>query len=97
MYQLYTVWCHDKNTTAAYGRTYRDLFNSKINLGFGSPKSDTCSLCDSGTDAVSDHKLRADSGYRSMKKDRQSAVEDQRVAYITFDTQETFATSKTLH
>jgi len=61
MYHLYKVWCHDKNTTAVSERTYRDIFNSKFNLG--SPKSDTCSLCDSGTDAVSDHKLRADSGY----------------------------------
>ena len=89
MYMLYKSWCQDNNTRAVSERTYRDVFNSNFNLGFGSPKSDTCGVCDAAEGSVSEHKLRAECGFRSMKKDRQMAAEDGGVAYITFDMQKT--------
>ena len=94
MYDLYKSYCQDNNTTAASERTYRDVFNSRFNLGFGTPKSDTCSLCDAVPNSISDHKQRARSAFISMKKDRQMAAEGGGVAYVTFDMQKTLPLPK---
>jgi len=88
MYDRYKSWCQDNNTRAASERTHRDVFNSRFNLGVGTPKSDTCGLCNAVANSVSDHKLRARSAFMSMK-DTQMAAEGGGVAYVTFDMQKT--------
>jgi len=73
MYDLCKSWCQDNYTRAGSERTVVDVFNSRFNLRVGTPKSDTCSLCDAVANSVNDHKLRARSAFMSMK-DRQMAA-----------------------
>ena len=42
MYTLYVNWCAEKAIEPASSRSYRDIFTTRFNLGFGNPRSDTC-------------------------------------------------------
>jgi len=88
MYDLYKSWCQDNNTRTPSECTYRDALNSRFNLGLGTPKSDTCGLCNAVANSASDHKLRARSAFMSMK-DTQMAADGSGVAYVTFYMQKT--------
>ena len=46
MYDLYLEKCKSESRTPVKENVYREIFNTKFNLSFGSPKSDTCNRCD---------------------------------------------------
>ena len=67
--------------------TYRRVFNSDFNLGFGRPRTDTCATCDKlnltlksnpgntvARRQLADHQDMADEGYQSMRDDKNLAV-----------------------
>ena len=88
MHEQYKVWCTENNFIPVCASMYRNIFNTEFNLGFGSPRTDTCAKCDAGT-AADDHKQMADAGFRSMAEDRKKARESDDIHYITFDLQKT--------
>ncbi|KXJ20296.1 hypothetical protein AC249_AIPGENE28589 [Exaiptasia diaphana] len=56
--------------------SYRLIFNTQFNLGFGRPRTDTCSKCDelniSGdTILLQEHHKRAEEGYASKRSDKE--------------------------
>ena len=69
---------------------YRKVFNTEFNLGFGSPRSDTCATCDQ-MDANADvqnyeqHQRDAKQGYELMANDREEALSSPGINYMTFD------------
>ena len=46
MYDLYLEKCKSESRTPVKENVYHEIFNTKFNLSFGSPKSDTCNRCD---------------------------------------------------
>lgn len=50
MFKLYHLWSQEKGLYAVSAQSYRNVFNEKFNLVFGSPKSDTYSTCDAKKD-----------------------------------------------
>ena len=53
---------------------YSDVFNNHFNLGFGSPRSDTCATCDKykanlTVNEIVEHQEDSRLGYRLMKED----------------------------
>jgi len=94
MYDQYLLWCREhENTNPASARTYRDTFNTQFNLGFGSPKSDTCTTCDSGVESQ-EHKHRANLAFEMQKRDKEKAANDIQHKFITFDLQKTLPLPK---
>ena len=87
MYQLYRDWCFERHYDAVSAQTYRDIFNNQFNLGFGSPKSDTCTVCDRGSDE--DHKTAASAAFSAAQQDREFARNNDNVYYATFDLKKT--------
>jgi len=87
MYDQYTEWIREKDEVPVSNSMYRSIFVSDFNLGFGNPRTDTCSRCEmlSG-DALADHKARADEAFRPQAVDRQTARNGCAV-YVTFDLQ----------
>lgn len=47
MYTLYIEWCNEQQEAPVKFFYYRFIFNTKFNLRFHRPNSDTCSKCDS--------------------------------------------------
>jgi len=95
MYKLYRTWCQEQGLKQIVsGRKYRDIFNTQFNLGFGSPKSDTCSTCDSEDSISMEHKRRADKAFLAMKNDRIQAQTTDDVTFLTFDMQKTMPLPK---
>ena len=92
MYDEYVTFCHGNNTKPVSLNSYRMIFNNYFNLGFGSPRSDTCSVCDTLAD-YDEHKKKADVAFQAQKTDRQLA-EAGHVHYITFDLQQTLPLPK---
>lgn len=49
MYSLYLEECAEKPAHFKINEnSYRHMFCAQFNIGFGEPRSDTCSRCDSG-------------------------------------------------
>jgi len=106
MYDLYCEWKRSKHSDrdeeavpdceseipVVSKRTYRDIFNTNFNLGFGLPRSDTCAVCDSG--GSESHKQKAASAFSEQKQDRDFACTNPNAAYITFDLQKTLPLPK---
>ena len=86
MYDEYVIVCRNTNTKPVSLNCYRTVFNEHFNLGFGCPRSDTCSVCDSSTDCV-EHKQRAEDAFSAQREDRKQA-EDNKIHYMTFDLQQ---------
>ena len=93
MYDEYKIWCTSKNYIAVSVGMYRKIFTTRFNLGFGSPRTDTCSKCDSqsGDDT---HKQLAETAFKTMAEDRRRAKENADCHYITFDLQKTLPLPK---
>jgi len=87
LYGLYKIWCCENRYEPVSSRSYRDIFNTQFNLGFGSPKSDTCTVCDIGVNA--EHKAAAEHAFVIQKQDRELAKTNDNTYYITFDLQKT--------
>ena len=100
MYDEYVKLCSDKGENPMSSSAYRDIFTKEFNFGFGCPKSDTCSTCDkaanaSNSDALEDHKHRADLAFRAMQADREEAqTTNSSKHFITFDLQKTLPLPK---
>lgn len=97
MYKLYTVWSKENSRKKVSARLYRDIFNTKFNLGFGVLRSDTCCICDRGSEGVAQHRSRAESAFSAMKHHRKQAVENKGIMYVTFDMQKNAATAQMVH
>ena len=102
MYDQYKLQCDTAQVPSVSSSMYREIFNTEFNLGFGSPKSDTCNMCDQkreASEAVAMHKERADLAFKMQAQDKARANDpgtDQQVHFITFDLQKT-ASAKTVH
>jgi len=94
MYKEYANQCQVDNRRAVSGSMYRYIFND-FNLGFGSPRSDTCSRCETLTqsDELKLHKLKAEAAFEQQRLDRADARTGQSV-YITFDMEKTLPLPK---
>lgn len=73
---------------------YRKVFDTKFNLSFGQPKSDTCSICDSGVANSAEHKERWENAFEVQKIDRQIPTTDKSICYMTMDLQKTMPLPK---
>lgn len=103
MYELFVQSCNDKNIeTPVKESYYRQIFNTKFNLSFKKPLSDTCNTCDQlnikikhGIDIEESKKtkelhLRKAEKARSCKNDALAeAKEDASVKAICFDLEKT--------
>lgn len=54
--------------------TYRNIFNTKFNISFGYPRSDTCSICDKFTAEV--NRLRAEGTPQAAEEIRRIEIEN---------------------
>ena len=68
MYDQYKICCDERDFDPVFALAYRTILCEGFHLGFGSPRSDTCSKCDSkasGTD-FSELETLAKEGFKSM-------------------------------
>lgn len=72
---------------------YRHIFETKFNLSFGHPKSDTCTVCDAGENSL-EHRENWEFAFHSQKVDRQIPSVDRRTCYVTLDLQQTMPLPK---
>ena len=93
MYSLYVKECEQKQMPVQSQSLYRFIFCKNFNLGFGNPRSDTCSKCDSGN-STDEHKRNYKLGFDEMSKDREFAKQTDGVHYITFDLEKTLPLPK---
>ena len=95
MYQLYIIWCNDGQKHHVSLGMYRHIFTNEFNYGFGTPKSDTCSVCDNPDSInVSEHKDKANEAYEEMKRDKEKSQANSDMNFITFDLQKTLPLPK---
>jgi len=94
MYNLYKNECDKNNILPVSSASYRKLFTEEFNLGFGSPRTDTCTTCDKSSDGCQEHKQKADYAFDVQKKDRLTAASSDNVQYITFDLQKSLPLPK---
>jgi len=95
MHRLYKESCEERKVEPVSLPTYRHIFCSNFNLGFGTPKSDTCAVCDTGdTDANTALKQRAEQAFDAQRRDRLRAQSSDDIYMITFDLQKTLPLPK---
>lgn len=96
MYRQYQTWSAERNIVAVSGSAYRKIFCTRFNLGFGSPRSDTCSKCETTgiTTDLTRHKELAEAAFRQQREDRAQAQKESNVFYITFDLEKTLPLPK---
>ena len=88
MHAQYKIWIETTNVQPVSSCMYRNIFCNEFNLGFGTPRSDTCSRCDSGIMSET-HNKNADDAFEQQRKDRALAKEEPGIHYITFDMEKT--------
>ena len=94
MFTQYSEKCQQSDVPPVSSAMYRAIFCSDFNLGFGSPRSDTCSRCETLTDnALEQHKKMAEAAFASQRRDREEARQGN-VMYITFDMEKTLPLPK---
>jgi len=95
MYEMYVEKCHSEHETPVSSSMYRNIFVSDFNLGFGSPKTDTCSRCEAVGDELKlkEHKERADRAFEVQRIDRQKAADGKKIT-IAFDMEKTLPLPK---
>ena len=85
MHSLYLLKCDEVGWPSVSEPIYRKIFCEHFNLGFGSPKSDTCKTCDSLNCQINDatdnhakqqliqelgkHHIVAENGFKALKRD----------------------------
>ena len=70
MYELYLTTCNEQNhQNPVSANAYRTIFNENVNLGFGSPKTDTCSKCEAATEN-NQHKELVKKGFLVIAEDK---------------------------
>lgn len=96
MHKMYIKECKEKKLDDMYLvkiSMYRHIFETRFNLSFGHPKSDTCSVCDAGGNTA-DHKDNYTFAFESQKIDRQKPLSNKNIVYITMDLQQTMPLPK---
>lgn len=96
LHQLYMEQCKERKLDEKFMvkvSFYRHIFETKFNLSFGHPKSDTCSTCDSGQKS-SEHEENYRFAFHIQKLNRQDAATDKTKCYITMDLQQTMPLPK---
>ena len=100
MYRLYKTSCVEKQKKAVSEFVYRDVFNSKFNIGFHQPSKDRCPTCDkfeklvkSGVQISAEKQVVFDSHLRRKEQARASKLTDKNdhddsSAVFTMDLQE---------
>nr|CAH7733297.1 unnamed protein product [Callosobruchus chinensis] len=79
MYKLYLQECDEEDRPKYFKcsyKSYNNIFSTKFNLGFGHPKSDICSTCDSGQ-GTEEHTEKYKLAFEKQKIDRALATENQ--------------------
>jgi len=95
MYKDYVKKCLADNIDPVSSAAYRSIFTSEFNLGFGTPRSDTCSRCEMicEAEALKIHQQMASAAFEQQKLDRQEARSGGCV-FITFDLEKTLPLPK---
>lgn len=96
MHKLYIEDCKSKNLEDKFVvklSSYNKIFCTKFNLSFGTPRSDTCSICDSGQN-TEEHTESFKMAFEMQKLDRQKPVLNKKTCYITMDLQQTMPLPK---
>jgi len=95
IYREYKVWANERGILPASVAAYRRVFCTLFNLGFGSPKSDTCCKCEASNSVdIARHKELAEVAFQQQRQDREQAKTDSNVMYITFDLEKTLPLPK---
>ena len=95
MYRQYKVWANERGSPPASMAAYRRVFCTHFNLGFGSPRSDTCCKCESSNSVdIARHKQMAEVAFQQQRQDREEARTKSNVMYITFDLEKTLPLPK---
>jgi hypothetical protein len=94
MYIDYVSWSQAKDHIPVSSFMYRQIFCEDFNLGFGSPRSDVCSRCETMQDELlTRHKENASIAFDVQRLDRIAARNGESI-YITFDLQKTLPLPK---
>jgi len=95
MYQMYVEKCQSESQIPVSSAMYRTIFVTDFNLGFGSPKSDTCSRCETiGDDAMlKQHQEMADRAFAAQRDDKAKAGMGKKIC-IAFDMEKTLPLPK---
>ncbi|KAG5878112.1 hypothetical protein JTB14_017979 [Gonioctena quinquepunctata] len=94
--RLYMDQCKERKLDDKYMvkvSFYRHIFETKFNLSFGHPKSDTCTVCDAGENST-EHKKNWEFAFNSQKVDRQLPSINRKICYVTVDLQQTMPLPK---
>ena len=108
MYKFYVAWMAAKKPDARKVSSefkYREIFNTKFNLGFHQPKKDLCEECSVYNNALPELKLRLQTSLDAhlahknaaqafKDEDKKLAAADQNVCYAIFDLQKTLLLPK---
>nr|CAH7728829.1 unnamed protein product [Callosobruchus chinensis] len=77
MHKLYLQECEEKKLDDSFKvnkhSMYVHVFTNKFNLSFGQPRSDTCSICDSGQNSET-HTQNYKAAFNSQKRDREKPI-----------------------
>jgi len=76
IYSDYVRVSADKNLPTLSSSMYRNIFTSDFNIGFGCPRSDTCSRCEviACKDDLLRHKKNAEEAFSSQRIDRDEVL-----------------------
>jgi len=72
MYDEYKMHCDSVNEKPVSSQMYGHIFNNDFNLGFVSPRSDTCVVCDHADSGSELHKSKAEAAFNMQRLDRAS-------------------------
>lgn len=92
MYRFY-LECDQEKLPEKFRIKYSKLFVTKLNLSIGSPKSQTCSICDSG-ETKEEHKENYTAAIKTLKINREKAKSLDNIVFITIDMQQTMPLPK---
>ncbi|CAG9765580.1 unnamed protein product [Ceutorhynchus assimilis] len=91
MYELYKQCVQENKLDNAFlvkKSFYAYIFSKEFNLSFSTPKTDTCSTCDSGLKSE-EHSENFNFAFEQQKVDRQYARINKDILYLTMDLQQT--------
>ena len=95
MHEMYVEKCQSEHQTPVSSAMYRSIFVNDFNLGFGTPKTDTCSRCETVVDVekLKEHQERAERAFEVQRIDRQKARDGKKIT-IAFDMEKTLPLPK---
>ena len=95
IYRDYVRCRTEENKPVVSRAMYGKIFDTDFNLGFGSPRTDTCSRCDmlQSPEDLQMHKQKAESAFQQQRIDRADARSGH-CAFISFDMEKTLPLPK---